>query len=138
MERARLSTDGLIVEGDFSEQAGVTGAIELLDRDVDAIFCANDSTAAGALDSIRTRALRVPDDVALAGFDDLEFAAHLDPPLTTIRQGVRDQGSEAAHTLFELVRDPEGGPRRVILPTELIIRQSTMGGVQSIERSLVT
>jgi DNA-binding LacI/PurR family transcriptional regulator len=138
MERARLSTEGLVVEGDFSEQAGVTGAIELLDRKVDAIFCANDATATGALDTIRARGLRVPDDVALAGFDDLEFAAHLDPPLTTMRQGVRDQGAEAAHALFELVRDPEGGPRRVILPTELIIRQSTMGGVKAIERSLVT
>jgi DNA-binding LacI/PurR family transcriptional regulator len=130
MERARLSTDGLIVEGDFSEQAGVARGNDLLDRGVDGIFCANDATAAGALDSIRARGLRVPDDVALAGFDDLEFAARLDPPLTTMRQGVRDQGGEAAHVLFELVRDPEGGPRRVILPTELIVRRSTAGGVR--------
>jgi DNA-binding LacI/PurR family transcriptional regulator len=130
MERARLSTDGLIVEGDFSEQAGVARGNDLLDRGVDGIFCANDATAAGALGSIRARGLRVPDDVALAGFDDLEFAAHLDPPLTTMRQGVRDQGGEAAHVLFELVRDPEGGPRRVILPTELIVRRSTAGGVR--------
>jgi DNA-binding LacI/PurR family transcriptional regulator len=130
MERAGLPTDGLVVEGDFSQQAGVTGGIELLDRDVDAIFCANDAMAVGALDSIRARGLRVPEDVALAGFDDLEFAARLDPPLTTIRQGVRAQGAEAAHALFELVRDPEGGPRRVILPTELIVRRSTAGGVR--------
>jgi DNA-binding LacI/PurR family transcriptional regulator len=130
MERARLSTDGLIVEGDFSEQAGVARGNDLLDRGVDGIFCANDATAAGALDSIRARGLRVPDDVALAGFDDLDFAARLDPPLTTMRQGVRDQGGEAAHVLFELVRDPEGGPRRVILPTELIVRRSTAGGVR--------
>jgi DNA-binding LacI/PurR family transcriptional regulator len=130
MERARLSTDGLIVEGDFSEQAGLARGNDLLDRGVDGIFCANDATAAGALDSIRARGLRVPDDVALAGFDDLDFAARLDPPLTTMRQGVRDQGGEAAHVLFELVRDPEGGPRRVILPTELIVRRSTAGGVR--------
>jgi DNA-binding LacI/PurR family transcriptional regulator len=55
----------------------------------------------------------------------LAFAAQLDPPLTTMRQGVRDQGAEAARILFDLVRDPEGTPRRVVLPTELIVREST-------------
>jgi len=65
--------------------------------------------------------------VALAGFDDLEFASSLDPPLTTIRQGVHHQGMEAAHVLLQLLRDPQGGPRRVLLPTELVIRRSTAG-----------
>ncbi len=131
MARAGLSTDGLVVDGDFRRASGVAGALELLDRDVDAIFCANDSTAAGALESIRTRGLRTPEDVALAGFDDLDFAAELDPPLTTVRQGIRAQGAEAAHTLSQLLDDPEGGPRRVILPTELVIRRSTVGGVRA-------
>jgi len=130
MDRARLSTEGLIVDGDFNKASGAVAAFQLLDRGVDAIFCANDASAEGALESIRARGLRVPGDVALAGFDDLEFAAHLDPPLTTIRQGIRQQGSEAAHTLLQLVQDPGGGPRRVILPTELVVRQSTVGGVQ--------
>jgi DNA-binding LacI/PurR family transcriptional regulator len=129
MERAGLAADDLIVDGDFNEPSGVTGAEVLLDRRCDAIFCANDSMAAGALETIRARGLAVPDDVALAGFDDLEFAAHLDPPLTTVRQGVREQGAEAARTLFELIADRDGTPRRVILPTELVIRQSTVGGV---------
>ena len=70
-----LSTDGLIVDGDFRKASGASAALELLDRGVDAIFCANDATAAGALESIHARGLRVPEDVALAGFDDLEFAA---------------------------------------------------------------
>ena len=130
MERAGLSTEGLIVDGDFNKECGSIAAFQLLDRQVDAIFCANDATAMGALESIRSRGLCVPDDVALAGFDDLEFTAHLEPPLTTIRQGVRQQGEEAAQTLFQLLQDPGGGPRRVILPTELVIRQSTVGGVQ--------
>jgi len=95
---------------------------------VDAIFCANDATALGALDTIRARGLRIPEDVALAGFDDLDFAARMDPPLTTIRQGVRDQGAEAVNCLFQLIGDREGTPRRVLLPTELVIRQSTVGG----------
>jgi DNA-binding LacI/PurR family transcriptional regulator len=130
MERAGLAPDGLVVDGDFNRPSGSAGAEVLLDAGADAMFCANDATAEGALDTIRARGLRVPDDVALAGFDDLEFAAHLEPPLTTIRQGVERQGAEAAHTLFQLLQDPDGGPRRVILPTELVIRQSTVGGVQ--------
>lgn len=129
MERAGLSTDGLVVEGDFNAPAGVIGAETLLDHRCDAIFCANDSTAMGALETIRSRGLAVPHDVALGGFDDLEFTAHLDPPLTTIRQNVHEQGAEAARTLIQLVADRDGGPRRVILPTELVIRQSTVGGV---------
>jgi LacI family transcriptional regulator len=131
MERARFSTEGLIVDGDFRKASGASAALELLDRGVDAIFCANDATAAGALESIHARGLRVPEDVALAGFDDLEFAAQMDPPLTTVRQGIRAQGAEAARALSRLLDDPDGGPRRVILPTELMIRRSSVGGVQA-------
>lgn len=128
MERAGLPSAGLIADGDFNQMSGAVAAVELLDRGVDAIFCANDAEAVGALETIRAKGMRVPDDIALAGFDDLEFAVHLDPPLTTIRQGIREQGLEAGHTLFQLLQDPGGGPRRVILPTELVIRQSTVGG----------
>ena len=131
MDRARFPTEGLIVDGDFRKASGASAALELLDRGVDAIFCANDATAAGALESIRARGLRVPEDVALAGFDDLEFAALMEPPLTTVRQGIRAQGAEAAHALSRLLDDPDGGPRRVILPTELMIRRSSVGGVQA-------
>jgi DNA-binding LacI/PurR family transcriptional regulator len=130
MAKAGLSTDGLIVQGDFNDESGVAGAATLLDRGVDAIFCANDRTARGALEVIHARGIRVPDDVALAGFDDLEFAAQLDPPLTTIRQGVDQQGAEAARTLMKLLQDPAGGPRRVLMPAELVIRQSTVGKLQ--------
>jgi DNA-binding LacI/PurR family transcriptional regulator len=130
MDRAHLSTEGSVVDGDYTERSGALGAEELLGGGgTDAIFCANDAMAAGALGTIRARGLAVPDDVALAGFDDLEFAARLDPPLTTIRQGVHDQGTEAARALLRLLADPNGGPQRVILPTELVIRRSTIGGV---------
>jgi DNA-binding LacI/PurR family transcriptional regulator len=128
MQRAGLTAADLIVEGDFMAPSGVAGAARLLDLGVDAIFAANDSTALGALETISGRGLRVPEDVALAGFDDLEFAVQLDPPLTTVRQGVRQQGEEAVSNLFQLIEDPTGSPRRVLLPTELVIRQSTVGG----------
>jgi LacI family transcriptional regulator len=126
MARAGLDAHGLVVEGDFGEPSGAAGAVELLARGVDAVFCANDAMAAGALEALDHDGVRVPDDVALAGFDDLPFAADLRPPLTTIRQGVRDQGAEAARILSDLVRDPDRAPRRVVLPTELVVRTSTV------------
>jgi DNA-binding LacI/PurR family transcriptional regulator len=125
MARAGLSTEGLIVEGAFDKASG-SSAEALIDNGADAIFCANDATAEGAVACIKALGRSVPGEIALAGFDDLPIAAELDPPLTTVRQGVQQQGVEAAHTLFHLVRDPSGGPRRVILPTELVIRRSTV------------
>lgn len=128
MKRAGLSTEDLVVEGDFNRLAGVNAGEELIERGVDAIFCANDATASGVLESVQARGMSVPEDVALAGFDDLPFAAELNPPLTTIRQGVHTQGSESAKALLSLLEHPERGPRRVLLPTELVIRRSTVGG----------
>lgn len=125
MRRAGLSPEGLLVEGDYTTQGGYEAALTLLDGGVDAIFAANDYTALGALNAIRERGLSVPGDVALAGFDDLDFAATLDPPLTTIRQGISEIGHEAARTLLRILDKPDGGPGRVLLPTELVIRQST-------------
>jgi DNA-binding LacI/PurR family transcriptional regulator len=125
MDRAGLLADDLVAEGSYTSESGALAADLLLDRDVDGIFCANDAMAVGALEAIRARGLCVPDDVALAGFDDLEFAARLDPPLTTVRQRVDEQGHQAAKTLLDLLRSPEEGPRRVVLPTELVIRRST-------------
>lgn len=130
MADAGLPTDGLVVTGDFNAPSGAAAVPTLLEQGVDAIFCANDATASGALDALRAAGATVPDDVALAGFDDLDFAARLDPPLTTIRQQVAAQGAEAARALLDLLDAPDTGPRRVLLPTELIIRQSTIGATQ--------
>ena len=105
---ARAGLDEIVVEGDFTRPVGVQAAAELLELGVDAIFCANDSTASGALESIQRAGLIVPEDVALAGFDDLPIASELDPPLTTMRQGVHAQGSESAACALE----SSGKPRR--------------------------
>ncbi len=129
MARAGLAVEDLVEDGDFTSQRGYAAASALLDQGIDAIFCGNDLTAQGALGAIHDRGLAVPDDVAVAGFDNLELAARLDPPLTTVHQDIRRQGTKAAQTLFALLKDSEGGPRRVTLPTKLVIRQSTVGGV---------
>jgi LacI family repressor for deo operon, udp, cdd, tsx, nupC, and nupG len=125
MSRAGFDVDSLIVEGEYTPESGYKGAMSLIDAGVDAIFCASDYTAKGALEAIHNAGLRVPDDIAIAGFDDLRFAAELDPPLTTMRQDIQGIGHEAARSLLRLLDDPEGNPRRVLLPTELVVRQST-------------
>ncbi|HUG83857.1 MAG TPA: LacI family DNA-binding transcriptional regulator [Euzebya sp.] len=124
---AGLADPDLVVAGDFNPPSGREAAEILIDRSVDAIFCANDATAIGALEAIRARGLRVPEDIAVAGFDDLDFAATMDPPLTTIRQQVTEQGEEAGRALLGLIADPDSGPRRVLLPTTLMVRESTIG-----------
>ena len=94
---------------------------------VDAIFCASDKTAKGALGAIQAAGLRVPEDIALVGFDDSAIATEVDPALTTVRQDVQTLGLEAAKALGAIVENSEAGPRRVLLPTELVVRASSVG-----------
>jgi LacI family transcriptional regulator, galactose operon repressor len=114
----------LVVEGDWSEASGYAAMRRLLAANVDAVFAANDSMALAALRALNEQGLRVPDDVALVGFDDIPAAAAADPPLTTVRQPIRRLGEVATQTLLELIEQPSGPPRRVILPTELVVRGS--------------
>lgn len=119
----------LMADGDYTEEAGYEAAFTLLDRGVDAIFAASDRSAVGVYRAIEARGLRIPEDVMVTGFDDLAFAATLDPPLTTVRQNIRSQGEAAARALLGLLHQDGTGPRRVLLPTELVVRRSTSGGV---------
>ena len=115
----------LMVEGDFSEASGQAAMHTLIPFKPDAVFVASDSMAAGALREIREAGLRVPQDVALAGFDDMPFAARMEPPLTTVRQPVYRTGFVAAEALIDLVEKPGSPALKIILPTELVIRAST-------------
>ncbi len=131
MKRAGLATDGLVADGDYLARSGEAGAETLLAAGVDAIFCASDTMAFGALRTLERHGAAVPDDVAVAGFDDLPQAAEAVPPLTTMRQDTGRLGIEAAHALFRLLNEKDAAPQRVILPTELVIRQSTVGALGS-------
>jgi LacI family transcriptional regulator len=128
MEAHRLPvSDSLIVEGDFSEESGMAAARRLLSVGVTAIFAASDIMAVGALKVIREAGLRVPQDVALVGFDDMPIAAALQPALTTVRQPVEQMGAMAADLLLGLLDCPPVGrppPQVLILPTKLIVRES--------------
>lgn len=114
----------LIVEGDFSEEGGYTAMQQLLPFAPNAVFVASDAMAVGALRALREAGKRVPEDIAITGFDDIPFAARTDPPLTTVRQPIQRMGAVAAETLIDLISCPNGQPRRILLPTELVIRAS--------------
>ncbi|MEU9340193.1 LacI family DNA-binding transcriptional regulator [Streptomyces sp. NPDC048278] len=118
----------LVVASDFTPSGGERAMGELLDRcpDVDAVFAANDLTALGALRVLRERGRRVPEDVAVIGFDDvLPVAEQTEPPLTTVRQDIEEMGRLMARLLLStLTRDTSatGAPSSVVLPTTLIRR----------------
>ncbi|MEV5146854.1 LacI family DNA-binding transcriptional regulator [Streptomyces sp. NPDC052727] len=126
------STPHLIVEGDFTLQGGADAMSALLEQspDLDAVFVASDLMAGGALRVLRDRGRRVPDDVAVIGFDDLPpLAEAMDPPLTTVHQDIEGMGRLMARLLFRPASDPseDGGIQpltSVITPTRLVLRQS--------------
>ena len=124
-ERGLAIDPALVVEGDFTEEGGYRATVRLLRHDPDAIFAASDSTALGALRAIQEAGLRVPEDIALVGFDDIPLSARSDPPLTTVRQPIHLLGSKAVELLLELIENPAAPHAPVILPTELVMRGST-------------
>jgi DNA-binding LacI/PurR family transcriptional regulator len=127
----------LVEHGDFTQTGGEAAMQKLLDRapDIDGVFAASDLMAFGALRALRRAGRRVPDDVAVVGFDDIPLAAAAEPPLTTVRQQTVLQGRAMARLLLsiarpELVRGPGDGipdvrgVDRIVLPVELVVRDS--------------
>jgi LacI family transcriptional regulator len=115
---------GWVAEGDFSQDGGYAAMQRLLEAQPDAVFAASDAMAVGAMRCLQQNGRRVPADVAVVGFDDAPFSAHSDPPLTTMRQPIHQTGAVAAEALIDLAESGDPTPRRLILPTELIIRAS--------------
>jgi len=109
---------------DYSYTAGVTAMRELLaaSPDIDAVFATSDLLAAGALAELRRAGRRVPDDVAVGGFDDSRIARETDPPLTTIRQPLERVSRDMVDVLLRLIRREPASSR--VLPTELVVRES--------------
>ncbi|MGP6176401.1 LacI family DNA-binding transcriptional regulator [Microbacterium sp. A196] len=126
--RAALADAGLApfaeVAGDYSEGSGAQAArLILADGQPDAIFVASDLMARGAIAALRGAGLRVPEDVAVVGFDDSPVALSADPPLTTVRQPMYAMGEKMAAVLLSRLRGEEPLPV-TILPTELVVRAS--------------
>jgi LacI family transcriptional regulator len=116
----------LVAEGDYSELSGYTCMKGLLNHKMNAVFVASDAMAYGALRAIRETNLRIPEDIAVVGCDDLPGSGRTNPPLTSIRQPVHYMGSVVAETLVDIIRHPNSQPRHVILPTEIVIRESSL------------
>ncbi len=114
------------VEGDGKAEGGLAGAEELLSRPEPptAIVCYNDMTAMGALRAAYRRGVRVPADLSVTGFDDLAIASFFTPPLTTVRQPMRQMGRLATETLLSLMAHRAAGAT-VRVPAELVVREST-------------
>jgi LacI family transcriptional regulator len=123
-----------IVEGDFSEQGGFNAMQRLLalDERPQALFVASDMMAIGALRAIRAAGLRVPEDIALVGFDDIPLASAVEPTLTTIRQPIEQLGHTAASLLLDRLNDGDGhaSTQRIVLPTDLVLRESCGFGMR--------
>ena len=124
---AGLAGAGDLVEtGDFTEEGGAAAMGRLLERPgdpVDAVFAASDLMAAGALRALRAAGRRVPEDVAVVGFEDSAVARYAQPPLTTVRQPIEEMGRQATRLLLAQVAGEAGG-MHLILDTELVVRAS--------------
>jgi DNA-binding LacI/PurR family transcriptional regulator len=127
LERAGFAGgDELVAEGDFTEGGGTRAMEELLRRvpDIDAVFVASDPMAVGALRALRGAGRKVPDDVAVAGFDDAAIAATCDPPLTTVAQPLEDMTHLMTEMLLEQVEGLADEPRSEVCRTRLVRRAS--------------
>jgi LacI family transcriptional regulator len=105
----------------------VAGGGRLLDQPErpTAIFAVTDESAAGVIEAARSRGLRVPEDVSIVGFDDTPLARLLSPPLTTVRQPLREMGQVALRTALRLAAGERLDSHHVELATELVVRSST-------------
>ncbi len=116
--------EDLVGYADFRETGGAEAMRTLLARhpDLDGVFVASDLMAVGALTALREAGRRVPDDVAVVGFEDAAFARHADPALTTIHQPVEEMGREMARLLADMIHG--GEPLHLVLDTHLVRRGS--------------
>jgi DNA-binding LacI/PurR family transcriptional regulator len=122
-----FSDPGMIAYGDFTTTSGEHALYRLLDMrpGIDAVFAASDLMAAGALHALRRLGRRVPEDVAVIGFDDSPLAQRTDPQLSTVRQPVDAMAARMVSGMLDLVSNPECAPFHAILATELVLRESS-------------
>lgn len=134
LERAQLPfREEYLVEGDFYEPTGYAGMERLLalDEPPEAVFCASDMMALGAIRAIHAAGLRVPEDIAIVGFDDAAFASMMVPALTTIRQDKPGLGAAACEALMRIINDSSDQPPVVILSADLVVRESCGAALRS-------
>ncbi|HET7016763.1 MAG TPA: LacI family DNA-binding transcriptional regulator [Streptosporangiaceae bacterium] len=126
MIAAGINDPGMIAYGDFGLLSGEHAMYRLIDHrpSLDAVFVASDLMAAGALRALRRLGRRVPDDVAVIGFDDSPLSLQTKPRLSTVRQPVDAMAAQMASELLSIIAGPRGEPVHLVLDTELILRDS--------------
>jgi LacI family transcriptional regulator, repressor for deo operon, udp, cdd, tsx, nupC, and nupG len=117
----------LTASGDFSVESGIRAVESLFSQKLKftAVFCSNDEMALGAMQAIKAKGLKIPDDISVIGFDDIHFARYADPPLTTLAQPKEELGGEAMTMLIEILAHKNVPARKRVLPAPLVIRSST-------------
>jgi LacI family transcriptional regulator len=126
----RLAVDH-VVDAAWTAEGGFAATVDLLERDpsISAIFAHNDLIALGVLSALHDRGVRVPDDCAVVGCDDMPFAAYVTPSLTTVRIPMRETGRRAMELLLSRIRGDEVDAS-VMLPVQLVVRGSTAGSTK--------
>jgi LacI family transcriptional regulator len=119
--------DEYVESGDYYHRSAYEAAKRLLalPECPDAITCASDIMAIGAMVAIAEAGLRIPDDVAVTGFDDAPFAADIKPSLTTVRQDAAGMGTAAAEAILRMLESPEEPPAATVISSQLVIRESS-------------
>jgi DNA-binding LacI/PurR family transcriptional regulator len=119
--------ENLVEETDFTPETAENAVEKLIynNRDITAFFCASDLIAAGAIKRLKEMGFRIPTDISIVGFDDIEQSKSYRPPLTTVQQDKRKIGCEAVKLIVKMINDNKYVPQRIKLPTKLVIRQST-------------
>jgi LacI family transcriptional regulator len=120
------SASGTPIRVDFHERSGAAVAAQVV-RDLngpDALVCANDELALSTMKALEHAGVKVPDDIAIVGWDDVMTARYVSPGLTTVRQPLFELGRVAAATLHERITGAPASPEPRILPTELVLRSS--------------
>lgn len=131
LQQAGISFDpALVRNGTFHHDSGVEAMKSLLEEagPLTAVFCANDEMAIGAINCAKSRGLRVPEDLAVVGFDDIDFASMYDPPVTTVAQPMYQIGETAMRLLLSKVRGEPVAEEQVVLPYRLVVRRSSVTG----------
>lgn len=124
LELGEAFDERLVRHGDYGRASGEAAMRELLTADptIDAVFVANDRMAAGAIDALHAAGKRVPEDVAVGGFDDSSIALGTEPALTTMRQPFERISAEMVRLLLQVIEGER--PAAITLPTELVVRDS--------------
>lgn len=138
LEKANLVSLPISNDGATDRKGGYNAARKLIAKakDVTAIFACNDAMAIGALQFLKEKGMKVPKDMSIVGFDDVEADLSLDPPLTTIRVQKEEMGIQAMRLLTEILRNKYTKTRKILVPVELIVRGSTCELNKKVESKL--